>query len=89
MAINRCPIMIHLNALDFNVCRSEEVISFFLRSVYIFHILEFPEIFWNYLISRKLLGNDQDIPESGKFPSKWKQLGVVCNACTMIVIVRT
>ena len=27
--------MIHLNALDFNVCRFEEVISFFWRSVYI------------------------------------------------------
>ena len=27
--------MIQLNALDFNVCRSEEVISFFWRSVYI------------------------------------------------------
>ena len=32
---NLCPIMIHLNALDFNVCRFEEVISFFWRSVYI------------------------------------------------------
>ena len=31
---NICPIMIHLDALDFNVCRSEEVISFFWRSVY-------------------------------------------------------
>ena len=28
--------MIHVHALDFNVCRSEEVISFFWRSVYIF-----------------------------------------------------
>ena len=26
--------MIKLNALEFNVCRSEEVISFFWRSVY-------------------------------------------------------
>ena len=26
---NLCPIMINLNALDFNVCRSEEVIRFF------------------------------------------------------------
>ena len=26
--------MIHLNALDLNVCRFEEVISFFWRSVY-------------------------------------------------------
>ena len=26
--------MIHFNALDFNVCRSKEVISFFWRSVY-------------------------------------------------------
>ena len=26
--------MIHFNALDFNVCRSEELISFFWRSVY-------------------------------------------------------
>ena len=26
--------MIHFNALDFTVCRSEEVISFFWRSVY-------------------------------------------------------
>ena len=32
---NLCPIMIHFNALDFNVCRFEEVISFFWRSVYI------------------------------------------------------
>ena len=31
---NVCPIMIHFNALDFNECRSEEVISFFWRSVY-------------------------------------------------------
>ena len=31
---NLHPIMINLNALDFNVYRSEEVISFFLRSVY-------------------------------------------------------
>ena len=29
---NLCPIMIHFCALDFNMCRSEEVISF---SVYI------------------------------------------------------
>ena len=28
--------MNHLNALDFNVCRSEEVISFFWRSVYFY-----------------------------------------------------
>ena len=28
-----CPIMIHFNALDFNECRSEEVISLFWRSV--------------------------------------------------------
>ena len=27
--------MIHLNSLDFNVCRFEEVISFYWRSVYI------------------------------------------------------
>ena len=33
---NLCPIMIHLNALDFNVCRSEEMISFFWRSVYFY-----------------------------------------------------
>ena len=33
---NLCPIMIHFNALDFNECRSEEVISFFWRSVYYF-----------------------------------------------------
>ena len=32
---NICPIMINFYALDFNVCRSEEVISFFWRSVYI------------------------------------------------------
>ena len=36
---NLCPIMIHCNALDFNVCRSEEVISFFWRSVYVPKIL--------------------------------------------------
>ena len=40
---------------------------------YIFHILEFPGISWNFFISRKLPGNDQDFPEFGKFPSKWKQ----------------
>ena len=32
---NLCPIMTYFNALDFNVRRSEEVISFFWRSVYI------------------------------------------------------
>ena len=31
-----CPNMIHFDALDFSECRSEEVISFFWRSVY-FH----------------------------------------------------
>ena len=30
--------MINLNALDFNVCRSEEVISFFWRSVYFMNV---------------------------------------------------
>ena len=39
----------------------------------IFHILEFSGISRNYFISRKLPGNDQDFPEFGKFPSKWKQ----------------
>ena len=34
---NLSPIMIHFDALDFNVCRSEEVISFFWRSVYVYH----------------------------------------------------
>ena len=38
---NLCPIMIHFNALDFNECRSEEVISFFWRSVYIQYIPTF------------------------------------------------
>ena len=33
---NPCPIIIPFNALDFNECRSEEVISFFWRSVYYF-----------------------------------------------------
>ena len=32
---NLCPVMIHFNALNFNECRSEEVIRFFWRSVYI------------------------------------------------------
>ena len=32
--VNLRPIMIHVNALEFNGCRSEEVISFFWRSVY-------------------------------------------------------
>ena len=32
---NLCQIMIHFCALDFTVCCSEEVISFFWRSVYI------------------------------------------------------
>ena len=31
---NLWPIKSHFNALDFNVCRSEEVLSFFWRSVY-------------------------------------------------------
>ena len=30
-----CPNMIHFDALDFSECRSEEVISFFWRSVYV------------------------------------------------------
>ena len=36
---NMCPIMSHFNALDFSECRSEEVISFFWRSVYNFQIV--------------------------------------------------
>ena len=36
--ISLCPIMSNFNALDFSECRSEEVISFFWRSVYIFDI---------------------------------------------------
>ena len=47
---NLCPIMIHLNALDFNVCRFEEVISFFWRLVYLFccnsHILPHLFVTW-------------------------------------------
>ena len=35
-----CPIMIYFNALDFNECRSKEVISFFWRSVYIPRLVE-------------------------------------------------
>ena len=31
---NLCPNMIHVDALDFSECHSEEVISFFWRSVY-------------------------------------------------------
>ena len=38
---NLCPIMIHLNDLDFNVCRFEEVISFFWRSVYLWECTTF------------------------------------------------
>ena len=30
---NLCPIMIHLNALDFNVCRFEEVMFLLTLSV--------------------------------------------------------
>ena len=33
---NLCPNMINFDALDFSECRSEEVISFFWRSVYIY-----------------------------------------------------
>ena len=40
---NLCPIMMHLKALDFNVCRFEEVISFFWRSVYKALILYSPQ----------------------------------------------
>ena len=35
-------------------------------------ILNFPEFFWNFFISRKLPGKNQDFPEFGKFSSKWK-----------------
>ena len=38
---NLCPIMIHFNDLDFNVCRSEEVISFLFDAQC--------TIFWNSL----------------------------------------
>ena len=31
---NLCPIMIHFNALDFNVCRSEEVMFLLTLSVF-------------------------------------------------------
>ena len=34
---------------------------------YIFHILEFPWISWNFFISRKLPGNDKDSRNSGNF----------------------
>ena len=47
-------------------------VIFFYMFAYIFHILQFAGISWNYIISRKLPGNDQDFPEFGKFPSKWK-----------------
>ena len=33
--------MIHFNALDFTVCRSEEVTSFFWRSVYMYLLVKF------------------------------------------------
>ena len=38
------------------------------------HIQHSPHFFisWNYFISKKLPGIDQDFPEFGKFPSKWK-----------------
>ena len=36
---NLCSIMSHFDALDFSECRSEEVISFFWRSVYNFQIV--------------------------------------------------
>ena len=48
------------------------IVIFFYMFTYIFHILEFPGISWNYFIFRKLPGNDQDFPEFRKFPSKWK-----------------
>ena len=35
---NLCPIMSHSNALDFSERRSEDVISFFWRSVYYIHV---------------------------------------------------
>ena len=48
--------------------------SHIFRHVYI----HFPYswISWNYFISHKLPGNDQDFPEFGKFPSKWKHCTV-------------
>ena len=36
---------------------------------YISHILEYPGISWNFFISQKLPGNDQDFLEFKKFPS--------------------
>ena len=53
----------------------------------IFHILHFPGISWNYIIHRKLPGNEQDFPEFGKFPSKWKHWPIVCHVvrlCCML-----
>ena len=41
-------------------------VIFYYIFTYIFHILG---IFWNYIVSRKLPGNDQEFPEFGKFPS--------------------
>ena len=54
-----------------NAFQTIKVIFFYIFT-YIFHILEFPGISWNYIISRKLPGNDKDFPEFRKFPSKWK-----------------
>ena len=44
----------------------------FYMFLQIFQNLEIPGISWNFLISRKLPGKNQDFPEFGKFPSKWK-----------------
>ena len=37
---NLCPNMNHFDAVDFSECHSEEVVSFFWRSVYIFTSIE-------------------------------------------------
>ena len=47
---NLCSIVIHFCASDFNVCCSEEVISFFWRSVYIYTVFCMLECICVYLL---------------------------------------
>ena len=52
--VNVCPIMIHFYALDFNMCRSEEVISFCRCSVYVNLVDEHAQHTQQHLLVNKL-----------------------------------
>ena len=49
-----CPNMNHFDAVDFSECHSEEVISFFWRSVYVYNSLLENESLFNLGISLTL-----------------------------------